>query len=343
MLKKILVISVMALISGAAYSVNTLPNCGTVPGSLMPDVDTSAYQTITPGSAEKRSGMFDGRIPVQNASTGQARFEIGLPVGQSNNDPIVFPGIVGATHSHTFRGNADFVTNTKIDWLNVQNPTCSSSAEGGGENCSGYWTPTIIDTSTNKPVVEGTMLAYYKTGGDVDAQAVTVFPVGLRMVTGDPKASSELSEDGNIRFYCLLNGESNTPLWSKNIPPCENGGKIKIQITFPNCWDGVNLDSADHKSHMQHQPYACIDAAYPVRLPKITLNYWVPVTSPTGTASWRLSSDNYQAAGYNAGYSLHADWVNGWNQAILQHIVTDCLNAKLDCHSKIYTPGLRLY
>ena len=31
---------------------------------------------------------------------------------------------------------------------------------------------------------------------------------------------------------------------------CEGG--IRSVITFPTCWDGVNLDSADHKSHMSY-------------------------------------------------------------------------------------------
>jgi hypothetical protein len=45
----------------------------------------------------------------------------------------------------------------------------------------------------------------------------------------------------------------------------------------------------------------------------------------------RLSSDNYAKNGYNSGYSLHGDWVNGWDQNILQTFVSRCLNAGLDC------------
>lgn len=27
---------------------------------------------------------------------------------------------------------------------------------------------------------------------------------------------------------------------------------MRAQIVFPSCWDGVNLDSEDHKSHMSY-------------------------------------------------------------------------------------------
>ena len=38
-------------------------------------------------------------------------------------------------------------------------------------------------------------------------------------------------------------------------------GGIRTQVTFPTCWDGVNLDSPDHKSHVAYslipfEPYA---------------------------------------------------------------------------------------
>jgi len=32
--------------------------------------------------------------------------------------------------------------------------------------------------------------------------------------------------------------------------PCSYG--IMISVRFPTCWDGVNLDSPDHMSHMRY-------------------------------------------------------------------------------------------
>jgi hypothetical protein len=44
---------------------------------------------------------------------------------------------------------------------------------------------------------------------------------------------------------------------SASIPTCPGSSYLSAKITFPGCWDGKNLDSPDHRSHM----------AYPVRGP----------------------------------------------------------------------------
>jgi hypothetical protein len=33
---------------------------------------------------------------------------------------------------------------------------------------------------------------------------------------------------------------------------CQPGDELWARIAFPQCWDGVNLDSPDHKSHMAY-------------------------------------------------------------------------------------------
>ena len=77
---------------------------------------------------------------------------------------------------------------------------------------------------------------------------------------------------------------------------------------FPQCWDGVNLDSPDHKSHM----------AYPERqLPGIAPGRPRPrspsgplYTVPAGGIPDGLAAVAGQLPynGSNAGYSGHADW-----------------------------------
>lgn len=74
------------------------------------------------------------------------------------------------------------------------------------------------------------------------------------MLAGDPKLRSynNTLEQRAISYVCLGNsGPATSELPNRN---CPNG--LRLQIIFPACWDGVNLDSPDHKSHM----------AYPDRL-----------------------------------------------------------------------------
>ncbi len=33
---------------------------------------------------------------------------------------------------------------------------------------------------------------------------------------------------------------------------CAPGTQVNVRYQAPSCWDGVNLDSADHKSHMAY-------------------------------------------------------------------------------------------
>lgn len=53
-------------------------------------------------------------------------------------------------------------------------------------------------------------------------------------------------EQQAISHMCLKDGDSTE---TKSLPeePCL---RIRTQVYFPSCWDGKNLDSDDHKSHV---------------------------------------------------------------------------------------------
>ncbi len=38
----------------------------------------------------------------------------------------------------------------------------------------------------------------------------------------------------------------------QTIPRCPAGERAGVRLSFPTCWNGVNLDSADHRSHMAY-------------------------------------------------------------------------------------------
>jgi hypothetical protein len=55
---------------------------------------------------------------------------------------------------------------------------------------------------------------------------------------------------------------------------CEGG--IRSVITFPTCWDGKNIDSPDHKTHITYATGGSFDAntgtcptSHPVKLPQV--------------------------------------------------------------------------
>ena len=170
----------------------------------------------------------------------------------SYDDPIVYPGQQDAAHHHTFFGNTAidaFTTSANI--RSRGNATC----RGGTINLSGYWVPSMIDTATGIPVAPRYLIVYYKTGNWQyfnDNSVMQPFPKGLKMIAGDGTRTGPV-EDGHTGFFCTgLEGGSRDTSGSAIPTTCRQGETMWAVVDFPQCWDGVNLDSPNHKSHMAY-------------------------------------------------------------------------------------------
>jgi len=248
----------------------------------------------------------------------------------STDDPIVYPGQPGAAHLHVFWGNTGVNANSTASSIaTTGNGTC----RGGTINRTGYWAPAVIDTKTGAPIAPDLIHVYYKSGYlGVRPEQVRPMPPGLRMVAGNAKATGP---QDNAGWKCWNAGGASRP----TIPRCAAGDFIAMTVEFPQCWNGKDLDSADHKSHLAYAtPGRGCPAAYPVPLPVITFNVLYPVKSGTDTSGWRLSSDLYPAS-QPAGYSAHGDWFNGWKQDIEQTWIHGCVNRPVSCGSHMLGDG----
>jgi hypothetical protein len=122
-----------------------------------------------------------------------------------------------------------------------------------------------------------------------------------------------------------------------------------MQVDFPNCWDGKNLDSPNHKDHMAYAANSYVTnntcpATHPVRIPQISIIVYYDVTDAVrGTSYWRLVSDNYDPTTAFAGYSAHADFMMGWDETIHKGIVDNCINSLKDCHAHLLGDGRTFY
>lgn len=101
---------------------------------------------------------------------------------------------------------------------------------------------------------------------------------------------------------------------------CLNG--LRLELMFPSCWDGVNLTSPNHKSHVQY-PDLIKTGACPVgfetRLPVLfyeTIFDTYSVRNYSG--SFVLSN------GDPSGYGYHGDFIAGWNTTFLQSAIDTC-------------------
>jgi len=228
------------------------------------------------------------------------------------DDPIVFPNLPGASHMHSFFGSE--VTNafsTVNDLMNA-NSNCNPSIDK-----SAYWIPTFYNN--NVPVEPTTGVFYYLGEGVSDALIAQTqpFPVGLRIVAGNAKATGP-GDNTIARWSCLGAGEVNP---STDFVTCPAGSMLESYLDFPHCWDGRNLDSADHKSHMAYPVGNACPASHPVVVPKLRQVMRYPVTG--NPAGFRLAS--------GPGYTMHGDFFNAWPADEMARRVTDCIRIIVKC------------
>lgn len=242
------------------------------------------------------------------------------------DDPIVYPGQPGRSHLHMFFGNALVDANTTPDNIRSR---CRSGAAGGTANCSGYWIPALLNGAGEVMAPDFTVF-YYKAGYQVMTNDGVVPPQGLAMITGNMNGSPTNNvNDAQYHWSC-----HDTGVESRGIPDCPAGGILSVSIEFPTCWNGQDMgwsSPSDHKSHMKRGENGRCPTSHPIQIPDITLNaeWRVPAG---GTTGFRLSSDMYQVSNAaRGGYSMHADWIMGWDPAVMQRIVDNCNNRQVDC------------
>ncbi len=293
------------------------------PGASAPRLTAASSQP----SAPKQSGSF--RI-----TCGFTAFAF--------NDPIAYPGQPGASHLHVFFGNTSTDANSTPARLVAGG---NSSCLGGTLNRTAYWAPALVDARTGQVQTPADAAVYYKTGYNMVPAVIHAAPAGLRMIAGNKAAASLADQPYGIFWGCRDLTIDNTG----SIPTtCPVGDAVRLTVIFPQCWDGVNLDAPDHKSHLafpnyRNQPqWSSCPADHPVAIPEITEHFDYPVTAASAPAHWRLSSDMY-AASSPGGFSAHSDWMNGWDPATMQTFVTQCLNRGVDCGVGLLGNGQTLY
>jgi hypothetical protein len=232
----------------------------------------------------------------------------------NQDDAIVFPSQPGFSHQHMYFGSNGVDAFTNYQSLRGSPTTCAI-----GEDTSGYWTPTLLVNGVPQKPTAGQF--YYRAR--TNPEDVQPFPPGLRIVAGDAKATGPQS-DQVVDWGC----NTDSTLTGHTAPiNCSGSSYQMVHVYFPDCWNGVDLDSPDHKSHMAYSGpggpdgyYKC-PAGYPVPLPHMRFKItWPTVKSAAGIS---LSSGPY--------YTLHGDFFNGWEQGKLAQMTRDCINAVEDC------------
>ena len=251
------------------------------------------------------------------------------PSHLSYDDPVVHPGKPGAAHLHQFFGNTKAGANSTYESLRTSgDSTCTSIL-----NRSAYWMPALLD-GQGSALVPNWVAVYYKRrpASDVwfanNGNAATIIPRGLRYVFGNPDNPSA------VTFKCL---NSSTLVETKGsmsqaLGQCSAGDSFYVSIKSPDCWDGKNLDSADHRSHMAYEVREggrnYCPASHPYVIATFTMTVQWDVLAGDMPALWRFSSDMNGAV---PGSSFHADWFGAWEDSVLKTWHENCIDKLLNC------------
>jgi hypothetical protein len=254
-----------------------------------------AYAASAPANGDR--GGIGGRY-----GGGRGYFAIVCGFSHRNqDDPIVFFNQPGKSHDHTYFGNEATKANSTPAALRASGQTtCRLRAD-----TAAYWAPTLfVAGRAIRPL--GAVVYYVRR----TLEPVQAFPQNLEVVAGS--AAARAAQGSRITYWSC--GGRRDVRVSAEIPTCATPS-LRLVVNFPNCWNGSQLDSADHKSHLAYSTDGVCPSTHPVEVPALTLQVYYGVA---GGANAELAS--------GGDFSGHADFMNAWNQPTLERLVERYLN-----------------
>ena len=254
-----------------------------------------------------------------------------FPETVQRSDPLLSPGVASG-HVHAVVGGNAFSRNMN-DPDSAKDSTATSCDIPSDR--SEYWTPQLYHiekdgTFTIVPMA-GTGLYYlnracnYSTPNcDTYSVPVRAFPEGFRMIAGDSTRRTYNATDvaqQAISLYC------DGVTYHGQFPPatCK---QMRAQVTFPSCWDGVNVTSANFQSHVAYPSNydgGNCPGSHPVAIIQL-FSEWTYNFYDFANGKFLYSDTNFVFAnGDTTGNGFHGDFVNGWqNLTILQNSFQNC-------------------
>lgn len=193
---------------------------------------------------------------------------------------------------------------------------------------------------------DGGMLAYYFVYGE-DPKP---FPQGFRMMAGDqflrnftgpvpdpPKSDWTAAEQTQfslsqkaLGFNCLHYNTTDEGSLQRHFLPdksfldenCWDG--LRLEVMFPSCWNGKDVDSSDHKSHMAY-PNLVNDGTCPEGFETRLVSLFFETKYDTQDFAG-VDGNFVFSMGDPTGYGYHGDFIQGWQSGFLEQAMTGCTN-----------------
>ncbi|WP_193512903.1 DUF1996 domain-containing protein [Streptomyces griseoloalbus] len=261
--------------------------------------------------------------------------------GLFNSDNVIAaPGVSnGAHHFHDYIGNQSTNAFSSDEELAKADTSC----EDRGDRSSYYWPVLRLQNGTQEQDANS-------PGGGIEGNAgeivtpkevtltfvgnprgeVTAMPRLLRIITGDAKSFVNGPANANASWSCT--GFEDRQLKDK-YPLCPQGSDVVRTFDFQSCWDGRNIDSANHRTHMA---FADADGTCPSGfrpVPQLVQRIVYDVDAPSlddgGRTTPLFAVDSFPEQLHKP-VTDHGDFINVFDEDLMQEMV-DCINSGRTC------------
>ncbi|GHH30011.1 DUF1996 domain-containing protein [Streptomyces lanatus] len=282
--------------------------------------------------------------PAQSSDASRGTFATSCGVNENglfnSDNVIVAPGVSnGAHHFHDYIGNqSNDAFASDEDLANAE-----TSCVNQGDKSTYYWPVIRLQNGTQEQDAN-------KPGGGVEGNAgkivtpkevtlnfvgnpkskVTEMPRLLRIITGDAKAFINGTANANASWSCT--GFEDRQLKDK-YPLCPQGSDVVRTFKFQSCWDGTNIDSANHRAHVA---FAAADGscangfkAIPQLVQRIVYDVDAPSLQDGGKTTPLFAVDSFPEQLHKP-VTDHGDFINVFSEDLMGEMV-DCINDGRKC------------
>lgn len=276
-----------------------------------------------------------------SGSTGTFSTACGTNENENRNSDnvIVAPGVSnGAQHQHDYVGNQANNAFASDEDLANGNTTCQNQ----GDKSSYFWPVLRVqdgqnDIDANAPgggqdgnvgtIIQASQ-AELKFVGNKQSDVVAM-PTALRIITGDAKSFVNGLANANTNWSCT--GFEDRQLTDK-YPICPEGSSVVRTSFFQSCWDGQNIDSANHRTHVDfvEQDGSCSNGFQAI--PQLQVRLVYDVAAPqinNGQVVKPFAVDSFPDQLHKP-ITDHNDFINFFDQNTMNQMV-QCINSGQNC------------
>ncbi|MFH9015074.1 DUF1996 domain-containing protein [Streptomyces sp. NPDC017943] len=274
-------------------------------------------------------------------STGTFTTSCGTNENENRNSDnvIVAPGVSnGAKHQHDYVGNqSNNAFASDEDLANAQT-TCQNQ----GDKSSYFW-PVLRIQDGSQDIDQG------QPGGGQDGNVgkivepaeaqlkfvgnrtsdVVAMPKALRIITGDAKSLTNGLNNANTAWSCT--GFEDRQVTDK-YPICPDGSSVVRTSNFQSCWDGQNIDSANHRTHVDfvEADGSCSNGFKAIPQLQVRLVYDIQAPQiDNGQVQNAFAVDSFPEQLHKP-ITDHNDFINFFDENLMNEMV-QCINSGEDC------------